>query len=49
MKDDCVDNTVVGPRVVDKSPVVYISVVPGRVFVIGPIEVVAWMVLFIVE
>lgn len=49
MKNDCVDKTVVVAGVVDESPVGYISVVPGSVFVIGPIIVVPCTVPFIVE
>lgn len=34
---------------VEESRVVYISVVPGSVFVIGPITVVDWNVLLMIE
>lgn len=48
VKSDCVEKIVVATGVVEKSPVVDTSVVPGSVFVIGPI-VVDWVVLFKVE
>lgn len=42
------EKTVVGAGVDEESPVVNISVVPGSVFVIGPI-LVTWEVLCVVE
>lgn len=46
VKSDGVEKTVVGDGVDEKNPVVKSSVVPGSVFVIGPITVVPWVVLF---
>lgn len=43
------DKTVDAAGVVGESRVVNISVVPGSVFVIAPIEVVDWTVLLMVE
>lgn len=43
------DKTVDSAGVVGESRVVNISVVPGSVFVIAPIAVVDWTVLFMVE